>query len=62
MNGPASPARHLVLANGGKIAGLVYFPKTKQDLAAFTLRADLVDATTEQSLGRVEIPLAVVKN
>jgi hypothetical protein len=51
-----------VLANGGKIAGLVYFPKTKQDLAAFTLRADLVDATTEQSLGRVEIPLAVVKN
>jgi hypothetical protein len=54
--------REGILANGGKIAGFVYFPKTKQDPAAFTLRADLVDATTRQSLGRVEIPLALVKN
>jgi hypothetical protein len=52
--------REGVVADGRKIAGFVYFPKTKQDPATLTLRTDLVDAITNQSFGQVEIPLAVV--
>ena len=48
-----------VVADGKKVAGFVYFPKTKRNTV--TLRADLVDATTKQPFGRIEIPLAVVK-
>jgi hypothetical protein len=52
--------REGVVANERKVAGFVYFPKTKQDPATFILRADLIDATTNQSFGRIEIPLAVL--
>jgi hypothetical protein len=51
--------REGVVADGKKVAGFVYFPKTKREIV--TLRADLVDATTRQPFGRIEIPLAVVK-
>ena len=51
--------REGVVADGGRVAGFVYFPRTKQDPATFTLRADFVDAATNQSFGRIEIPLEV---
>lgn len=51
--------REGVLANGRKVAGFVYFPRTKQDPAALTLRTELVDATNKQAFGRIDIPLAV---
>ncbi len=50
------------MADGGKVEGFVYFQKMKGGGTAITLRADLVDATTKQPFGRVEIPFAVVKN
>jgi len=52
--------REGVVADGKKVAGFVYFPRPKQDPAALTLRADLVDAATQLSFARVEIPLAIV--
>ncbi len=51
-----------VVPDGRTIAGFVYFPKTKRDIEALTLRADLVDATTKQSFGRIDIPLSAVLN
>ena len=52
--------REGVVADGGKVAGFVYFQKATRDLAALTLRADLIDATTKQSFGQIAIPLTVV--
>jgi hypothetical protein len=52
--------REGVVADGRKVAGFVYLPRTNQDPAALTLSADLVDALTKQSFGRIEIPLAVL--
>jgi hypothetical protein len=51
--------REGVVADGKKIAGFVYFPKTKREVV--TIRAGLVDATTKQPFGRIEIPLTVAK-
>jgi hypothetical protein len=51
-----------VVADGGKVAGFVYFQKMKRGSTTLTLRADLVDAATKQSFGQVEIPFAVVKD
>jgi len=45
--------------DGRKIKGFVYFQKMQGDVAAVTLRTDLVDAMTQQSFGRIEIPLAI---
>ena len=52
--------REGVLRDGAKVAGFVYFPKTTQDPSTLNLRAELLDATTRQSFGRVDIPLAMV--
>ena len=52
--------REGVVADGRKVAGFVYLPRTNQDPAALTLSADLVYALTKQSFGRIEIPLAIV--
>jgi len=49
-----------VVADGGKVDGFVYFPRTKQDPSTLNLRADLVDANTKQAFGRVDIPLALL--
>jgi len=54
--------REGVVADGRKIAGFVYFQKTRPDVAGLTLSADLVDAATSQSFGRIEIPLAIEIN
>jgi hypothetical protein len=54
--------REGLVADGRKIAGFVYFQKTRPDVAGLTLSADLVDAATSQSFGRIEIPLIVESN
>ncbi|HJX64688.1 MAG TPA: hypothetical protein VJ860_12155 [Polyangia bacterium] len=51
--------REGVMADGRKVAGFIYFQKTRPDVAGLTLSADLVDAATNQSFGRIEIPLTV---
>jgi len=51
--------REGVVADGRKIKGFVYFQKMQGNVAAVTLRTDLVDAMTQQSFGRIEIPLAI---
>ena len=54
--------REGLVADGRKIAGFVYFQKTRPDVAGLTLSADLVDAATNQSFGRIAIPLTVESN
>lgn len=51
-----------VVADGGKVAGFVYFKKIKSHISALTLRSDLVDAMTKQPFGQIEIPFAVAKD
>ncbi|MGB8296488.1 MAG: hypothetical protein WCG85_13760 [Polyangia bacterium] len=50
-----------VVADGGRVSGFVYFQRMKRGSAALTLQNDLIDATTKQPFGRVEISFAVVK-
>jgi hypothetical protein len=50
-----------VVADGGKVAGFVYFQRMKAGFTGLILRNDLVDAVTKQPFGRVDIPFAVVK-
>jgi len=54
--------REGVIVDGAKVTGFVYFQRTAQNPATFTLRADLIDATTNQSFGRIEIPLSVLSD
>jgi hypothetical protein len=54
--------REGLVADGRKIAGFIYFQKTRPDVAGLTLSADLVDAATNQSFGRIAIPLTVESN
>jgi len=49
------------VSNGGKIAGFVYFQKLKTGVASLILRDDLVDASSGQVFGQVDVPFAVVK-
>jgi hypothetical protein len=51
-----------VLSDGGKVSGFIYFQRITRGSPGLTLRSELVDVTTRQSSGRIEIPFAVVKD
>ena len=51
-----------VVEDGDKVAGFVYFQKVKKGVKSLTLRGDLIDVTTKQHFGEVDIPFAVVKD